>query len=70
MGCSQSQHAITQNQFPNIPSPSAKEEQIKLAFKAKRKKNVFTQSMDPDVRRTFHAKSYPKTAAQQAIIRT
>ena len=46
---------------------SMKEEHINLAFKAKRG-NVFTPSIDPEIRRTFIAKCYPKTPEQEDII--
>ena len=32
--------------------------------------NVFTPSIDPEIRRTFIAKCYPKTPEQEDIIRT
>ena len=51
-----------------LSSKSAKEDQIALAFKAKRA-NVFTQSVDPAARREFKAKNFPKTPQQLNLIR-
>jgi hypothetical protein len=45
-----------------------KEEHINLAFKAKRG-NVFTTSIEPEIRRTFVTKVYPKTVEQEGTIR-
>jgi hypothetical protein len=70
MGCTSSKNVVTTPPTANDrPQPSLREEQIKLAFKAKRG-NVFTQSIAPEVRRTFVAKSFPKTAEQDQIIST
>lgn len=48
-------------------SSSVKEEQIQLAFKAKRA-NLFAQSADSNVRREFTAQNIPKTPQQTQII--
>lgn len=50
-------------------APGSKESQIALAFKAKRA-NVFTASVDVDVRRAFSAKNIPKTPKQEMLIKT
>lgn len=47
---------------------TAKEDQIALAFKAKRA-NVFSESVDVDTRRAFSARNIPKTPKQEQIIR-
>lgn len=44
-----------------------KEQQVQLAFKAKRG-NVFTASVDDDTRRVFSAQNIPKTQKQEKII--
>ena len=49
---------------------SMKEEQIKLAFKAKKVRvNVFNQSLDNETRRQFVPPTIPKTKDQDILIR-
>jgi hypothetical protein len=67
MGCGPSASAVIEVHNQNRPLSSMKEEHIKIAFKAKRG-NVFTQSISPEVRRTFVAKCFPKTPEQERII--
>lgn len=57
------------NENADVLLCSMKEEHINLAFKAKRG-NVFTPSIEPEIRRTFIAKCYPKTPEQEELIRT
>lgn len=45
----------------------AKEDQIALAFKAKRA-NVFSESVETDTRRAFAAKNIPKSPKQELLI--
>jgi hypothetical protein len=52
-----------------VDGSSSKEDQIKLALKTKRA-NIFTESVNVDERRAFHAKVVPKTPAQENVIRT
>jgi hypothetical protein len=52
----------------SVTDESLKENQIAIAFKAKRG-NVFHESMDPSERRGFAPKNIPKTAKQEQIIR-
>lgn len=69
MGCGGSKaDAGADNSATQRPLASVKEEQLKLAFKAKRL-NVFNKSVEPEVRRTFRAQKYPKTPEQESIIR-
>jgi hypothetical protein len=80
MGCCQSSDVekskssvnLVKNPAASSNSPKAsggKEDQIALAFKAKRA-NVFTQSVDIDTRRAFSAKNIPKTPKQETLIST
>lgn len=77
MGCSSSsiktkhdnENRNQRNGNPEVSLCSMKEEHISLAFKAKRG-NVFTPSIEPEIRRTFVAKCYPKSPEQEEIIRT
>ena len=69
MGCGGSKDStVTDNQSSQKPMANVKEEQLKLAFKAKRL-NVFNKSVEPEVRRTFRAQKFPKTPEQESIIR-
>jgi len=69
MGCGGSKDAtVSDNQTSQKPMANVKEEQLKLAFKAKRL-NVFNKSVEPEVRRTFRAQKIPKTPEQESIIR-
>lgn len=67
MGCASSkENAVADNSVAK-PLTSVREEQLKLAFKAKRL-NVFNKSVEPEVRRTFRAQKIPKTPEQEEII--
>lgn len=69
MGCGGSKEvAVADKQSSQRPLASVKEEQLKLAFKAKRL-NVFNKSVEPEVRRTFRAQKIAKTPEQENIIR-